>query len=190
MSDRQLAPAGWYRDPNGSGQRWWNGQAWHEPAAQIPPPPPPNFSTVGPGYAPPAAQGPPTAAQDRNWAMWSHLGTLLIAIGTVVLSAGLLSLFIFVFPLVMMNTVGNRSAWARAHAVEELNLQLSVLLYSLVFLLGAAIITVATLGLGLLLVIPLALALFIWYVVDMIMATTAASRAEFRRYPLAIRFVK
>lgn len=195
MSDEQTqsVPAGWYPDPHGSGPRWWNGQAWHEPVQPAPPTAPPPGAPSG-GYGSPGPvttpAGPPTPEQERNWAMWCHLATLIAAVATVALSAGLLALFLFVVPLVFLNMYGNRSAWVRAHAVEELNFQLSVLLYSVAFIVAAFVIGVVTLGLGLLLIIPVALGIFVWYVVVMILATTAASRGEFRRYMLTIRFVR
>lgn len=43
---RQLPPPGWYDDPSGSGQRYWDGAQWTDhykpvPAQQVPAPPPP-----------------------------------------------------------------------------------------------------------------------------------------------------
>jgi uncharacterized Tic20 family protein len=122
--------------------------------------------------------------------MWSHLATLLIGLGGALLTAGLLSVFCFVFPLVVMNVYGGRSPWVRAHAAEELNFQLSQLLFGLILLVGGLFLAVITLGIALLVLIPLWLGWLIWWVVVMIIATTRASNGDFYRYPLTIRFVK
>lgn len=122
--------------------------------------------------------------------MWSHLGPLLVVAAGMLLSAGLLSIFAFVFPLVVMNTVGERSAQVRAHAVESLNFQLSILLYSVVLLILTFLVGVGTLGFGLLVMIPLLVALGVFEVVVMIIASVQASNGGFYRYPLAIRFVR
>ena len=122
--------------------------------------------------------------------MWSHLGTLLIAIGTILVSAGLLALFLFVFPLVVMNVYGARSAWVRAHAVEELNFQLSQLLYALIFVVGGVLLAVVTAGIALLVLIPFWLVWIIWVFVVAIIAVSRASNGSLYRYPLTIRFVK
>ena len=39
MSDLATAPAGWYPDPSGSGQRWWDGRQWTGYATPLDPPP-------------------------------------------------------------------------------------------------------------------------------------------------------
>ncbi|KRE21754.1 DUF2510 domain-containing protein [Agromyces sp. Soil535] len=38
MTDLAPAPAGWYPDPSGSGQRWWDGRQWTEYATPLDPP--------------------------------------------------------------------------------------------------------------------------------------------------------
>lgn len=45
----QLPAPGWYPDPAGAGQRWWDGQRWTE---QVGPPPPARESEPPPGTAP------------------------------------------------------------------------------------------------------------------------------------------
>jgi uncharacterized Tic20 family protein len=121
--------------------------------------------------------------------MWSHLGPLAVLIGGMVLSAGTLSIFAFAFPLVVMNTVGNRSARVREHAVESLNFQLSMLIYSVGLLIVAIVVGIVTLGFGLLLLIPIIITLGIFELVVMVLATVQASNGGFYRYPITIRFV-
>lgn len=169
------APAGWYQDPTTGGQRWWDGHAWGPQAPG------------GQGdYQPPSEGG---RDEERTWSMWSHLGPLLVLVGGMALSAGALSVFAFVFPLVVMNTVGSRSARVRAHAVESLNFQLSMLVYSIGLLLVAVVVGLLTLGFGLLIIIPIIIALAVFELVVMILASVQASNGGFYRYPITIRFV-
>jgi uncharacterized protein len=116
-----------------------------------------------------------TAQSDRNWASASHWGTLVAAW----LAMG------FLAPLLIMLTVGNQSAFVRRHAVESLNFQISVLIYG-----GAAFLfSLLTLGLGLLVVIPLALVFLVFAVVFLIQGSIKAANGEDYRYPLTLRFV-
>lgn len=140
----------------------------------------------GGDHLPPSQEG---SDEERTWSMWSHLGPLLVLVGGMVLSAGAVSIFAFVFPLVVMNTVGSRSAGVRAHAVESLNFQLSMLVYSVALLVVAVVVGLLTLGFGLLFIIPVMIALAIFEVVVMILASVQASNAGFYRYPITIRFV-
>ena len=172
------ASAGWYPDPATGRQRWWDGTSW------------------GPFAPAPAARSelypapPLTPAQEKTWAMWCHLGPLLVGLGLALLTAGVLSLFAFVFPLVVMNTLGGRSPRVRAHAVESLNFQLSMLLYSAVLLVFTLAVAVVTLGVGLVVLIPILLGLGLFATVVMVVASVQASSGGFFRYPLTIRFVR
>ncbi|HEU4514505.1 MAG TPA: DUF4870 domain-containing protein [Nocardioidaceae bacterium] len=168
------APAGWYLDPATGVQRWWDGTAW---GPQAP----------GQGDHLPPSQG--VRDEERTWSMWSHLGPLLVLVGGMVLSAGALSIFAFVFPLVVMNTIGNRSAQVRAHAVESLNFQLSMLVYSVGLLVVSIVVGLLTLGFGLLVIVPVIIALAIFELVVMVLASVQASNGGFYRYPITIRFV-
>ena len=121
--------------------------------------------------------------------MWSHLGPLRVGVAAMLVTAGVLSIFTFVFPLVVLNTVGTRSAQVRAHAVESLNFQLSMLLYTVTLTIVLFVVAIATLGLGLLVMIPAMIGIAVFWVVVMIIASVQASNGGFFRYPLNIRFV-
>ena len=54
-------------------------------------------------------------------------------------------------PLIIMLTIGNQSPYVRKHAVESLNFQISLLIYGA----AAVLFSLVTLGLGLIVVIPL-----------------------------------
>jgi uncharacterized Tic20 family protein len=125
------------------------------------------------GYAP----VPGTETQtDRNWAAASHWGTLVAAW----LAMG------FLAPLVIMLTVGNQSAYVRRHAVESLNFQISLLIYSA----AAVLFSIVTIGLGLLVVLPVGLVAAIAALVFIIVASVRATNGEDYRYPLTLRFVR
>jgi uncharacterized Tic20 family protein len=67
-----------------------------------------------------------------------------------------------------------------------MNFQLTILIFGA----GAAVFSLATIGIGLLIVVPAAIAVSIAALIFMIMGAVAANdRREFR-YPLSIRFVK
>ena len=96
-----------------------------------------------PAYSYAYAAGREPLQTDRNWASASHWGTLVAAW----LAMG------FMAPLVIMLTVGNQSPYVRRHAVESLNFQISLLIYGA----AAILFSIVTIGLGLIVVIPLGL---------------------------------
>jgi hypothetical protein len=75
--------------------------------------------------------------------------------------------------------------FATEHAREALNFNLSIIIYAV----AAGVLSVVTLGLALLVVVPVALLAFIAYVVVSVQATLAASRGATFRYPLTMRLV-
>jgi uncharacterized protein len=107
--------------------------------------------------------------EDRNWAVGAHLSAFLaayVALG-------------FLGPLVVMLIRGDRSPYVRAHAVEALNFNLTVLIYVLIC------VVLALLLIGFLLLAGLA----VLYLVAVIRGAMAASQGRAYRYPLTIRFV-
>jgi uncharacterized Tic20 family protein len=151
----------------------------YQPPSYQPPanqPAPPNNPYAGPadphgayGYSAGLSQ------TDRNWAAASHWGTLVAAW----LAMG------FLAPLLIMLTVGNQSAFVRKHAVESLNFQISLLIYGGV----ALLFSILTIGLGLLVVIPLALVVLVLALIFLIQASIKAANGEDYRYPLTLRLV-
>jgi uncharacterized Tic20 family protein len=108
--------------------------------------------------------------EERNWAVAAHLSGFLAAWAAL----GLFG------PLVVLLVAGERSPFVRAHAVEALNFNISVLIYAIV---SGLLVFVFLLG------IPLLIALGVLYLVTVILGAMAASRGEPYRYPLTIRFV-
>lgn len=155
------------------------------------PPPPPGPSTPPPpgaGHAPPppgggmgaAAPPPPpppaTAGDERTWAIIAHLAGFVSVVG-IPSPLG---------PLVVWLIRRDRRGADLPHAVEALNFHISLLIYGL----AAAVLALVTFGLGLLVILPVAIAVVIAAVVFMIIGAVKASNGEPFRYPLTIRMVK
>lgn len=132
--------------------------------SQPPPPPPP---APYPGQHP--GQPMLSPADERTWSCAAHWSALV---------ASLVGLS-FLGPLIVMLTKGNESATVRAHAVESLNFQLSILIYTIV----SAVMILVLIGILLLLAVMIA-----WLVLT-IMATIKVSNGETFRYPMTIRMV-
>lgn len=121
--------------------------------------------------------GPPlSASEERTWAMVAHIGVLVAAW----FAMG------FLCPLVIWLIYRYRSDYVRQHALESLNFQLSLLIYTAV----AVILILITFGLGVLIIVPLILIGAVAALVVIILATVAAAGGNEYRYPLTLRFVK
>jgi uncharacterized Tic20 family protein len=121
--------------------------------------------------------GPPlTPSEERTWAIVAHIGTLVAAW----LAMG------FLCPLAIWLIFRNRSEFVRRHALESLNFQISLLIYTAV----AIALVLITFGLGALIVIPLIIIGGIAALVVIILATLAAANGQEYRYPLTIRLVR
>jgi uncharacterized protein len=121
--------------------------------------------------------GPPlSASEERTWAMVAHVGVFVAAW----FAMG------FLCPLAVWLVFRNRSEYVRRQAVESLNFQISLLIYSAV----ATVLIFVTFGLGVLIVVPLLVIGAVAAVVVIILATVAASGGKEYSYPLTIRFVR
>ena len=138
-----------------------------QPGAPMPPysPPAPEYSGPQPSYQP----VPMAPADQRTWAIATHLSAFLAAFFALS----------FLGPLVMFIIFKDRGAFIRHHAAEALNFQL-------------------TMWIGLLISIPLmfvligfvtAGAIAVAMLVCHILGAVAASDGRDYRYPFTIRFV-
>lgn len=128
-------------------------------------------------YGPPPT--PAAGSQDeRTWALLSHIGSLVTAWFA----------FGFLAPLVVMLVKGD-SPFVRRHAVESLNFQISMLIYSIVGVVLGFLVVLLTLGIGLLVVVPIAAVWALAVLVVILIATVRAGNGEDYRYPLTIRFI-
>ena len=123
-----------------------------------------------------------TASSDSNartWAAGAHLAALVAAFATSWFAgiAGAIA------ALVVWLLIRDRSSFAAAHAKEAINFNVSMFLYAV----ASILLVIFTLGLGLLVAVPLWIALAIAWVVLTIVATVKAYDGEEYRYPLTIR---
>lgn len=121
------------------------------------------------------------SAGDRQWAAAAHFAPLLAALITSWFAgvAGVIA------ALVVWLLARDRSAFAAEHARDALNFNLSMFLYVMI----GIVFAVFTLGIGLLIVLPMWLVLGLAWVVLSIVAGFKAYDGEQYRYPLTIRFV-
>lgn len=127
----------------------------------------------------PEPQPQPGQADSRNWAMAAHLSALVTLVGIPSL----------IGPLVVWLIKKDQDPYAAEHAREALNFQISVLIYVIAGGVLAVVGVIATLGLGLFFIIPVAIAAAIGWLIIVIIAGIKAANGEHYRYPLTIRFV-
>jgi len=123
---------------------------------------------------------------ERQFALFNHLAGLLSLIDFAVIG--------FVTSLVMWLVKRDESEFLDDHGKEAVNFQISLGIYWIaLFVIGAPTI-VATLGIGVILVVPLAilggLLLIALRIYGCVSAAMAANRGEFYRYPMCLRLVK
>lgn len=154
----------------------------------------PEDADTGPTTPPPASPPPATPptpapqqwpsqqqsdADRRNWAVGAHLSALVASFfGLAVLG-----------PLVVYLIKKDEDQFIGEHAREALNFQLTWLVGGFAAGVAAIIITLVTVGIGLIVFIPAAIGFAIAWLVFMIKASMAASRGEYYRYPLTVRVV-
>jgi uncharacterized protein len=123
----------------------------------------------------PAAGSSTPSSDSRNLAMVAHLSSL-------VAFAGIPS---FIGPLVVWLLNRDRDTFAAEAAREALNFNLSLLIYAAL----AAIGVIATVGLGLLIVVPGAIVAAVAWLVFTVNAASHSAAGRAYRYPLTLRLV-
>lgn len=151
--------------------------------------PPPDHQQARRGVTQPASstapsdqmrgQGSMSDSDARNWALAGHLSSFV----SVMMIPAVLG------PLVVWLVQRDSHPFVEDQAREALNFQISVLIYTIVGAIAALAVTVATLGLGLLVVIPAALVFVVGVFVLPIVGAVKASQGERYRYPLTLRLV-
>jgi uncharacterized protein len=171
MSAPHPAP-GWYPDPSGGGERWWDGGRWTEHTRHAEP-----ASFGAPSGAPSGtAATAPADGDARQWGAIAHASAL---VGLVIgISA--------VGPLIVYLIRKDGDPWVRAQAAEALNFNISWLIW----LVGLSLVTFVLffILIGVLLIPIIALGALAWLVL-VVVGAVRAGRGESFRYPLTIRFV-
>lgn len=168
--------------PPAQGDPNWPHQGGHQPTPPphgSPPPHPGGYQPTQPQPSPPPHPGgyqpERPGADDKSLAVLAHLSAPIAA----VLSVGTLSIL---GPLVIWLVYKDRSELVRRSAAGAFNFNLA---FWVVYLI-ALIFAVLTLGLGLLIAVPVWLVVFIVAAVAHIMGALRASRGEPFDYPFQI----
>ena len=115
---------------------------------------------------------PDATSDERSYALFMHLALL----GHMVIP-----FFTILVPIIMWSTKKEESPFIDDHGREAINFQISLLIYSVIWI----PIGFLTCGIGFFLAfLPYVLGL-----IGMIQASIAANRGEFYRYPMTIRFL-
>ncbi|MSR58464.1 MAG: DUF4870 domain-containing protein [Planctomycetaceae bacterium] len=131
----------------------------------------------------PAVLGSTVSADERQWALFAHLGGLL-ATTVSASSAG------FLAPLVIWLMKKDQAPFVDDQAKEALNFQISILIAGIVLTVVGGVLALLTFGIALFAVIPAGIALAIYAVVMPIVAAVKANAGDLYRYPLTLRPVK
>jgi uncharacterized Tic20 family protein len=123
------------------------------------------------------------SSQERQWAMFAHLSTLL---GGLLTSGWAGSVGFFIGPLVIWLTKRDTMPFVADQAKEALNFAITVSLACLVLV----VLTVLTLGIGLLLTVPLYAIIGISALVLVIIAAIKANEGVAYRYPFTLRLIR
>ena len=120
-------------------------------------------------------------SDERLWATLAHVFAL---VAFFVLGLSLLG------PLIVYLIYANRSAYVRQHAVEALNFNITMLIIWIGLAVAGVILIFTIIGILLLIVlVPLAIALWIYWLVITIVAAIEANRGQPYRYQLSFRLV-
>ena len=144
-----------------------------EPGPLPPPAPPPTPD--------PIADGLPSA-EEKQWAMFAHLSAL--AGGLLTSAVG--GWGVFIGPLVIWLVKKDTMKFVDDQGKEALNFNITIAIACFALLL----LSIMTLGVGLILAIPLWVIIAIAWLVLTIVAGVKANNGEFYRYPMTLRLVK
>lgn len=151
------------------------------PDSAPPPPPPQHTPPPQPDPVGPAIGGLPPQ-EERTWGMFAHLAALLGGL----LSSWLGGVGVFIGPLVVWLVKKDTMPFVDDQGKEALNFNITIAIGALILI----IISIITLGIGLLLTIPLGVLLGIYWLVFTIIAAIKANEGVAYRYPFTLRLIK
>jgi uncharacterized Tic20 family protein len=129
------------------------------------------------------AAGSGISAEEKQWAMFAHLSALA---GGILTSGWAGSIGCFIGPLIIWMVKKDTMPFVDDQAKEALNFNISV---ALVFL-ALFLLSVMTLGIGLIIAIPAWIIIGIAWLVFTIIAAIKAHEGVAYRYPLTMRLIK
>ena len=138
---------------------------------------PPNDATVTP---PPPPASP--SAEEKQWALFAHLSALLGAFVT----GFWFGWGCFLGPLVIWLVKKDTMPFVNDQGKEALNFNITLAIIGVILL----VFSIVTLGIGLLIAIPVGIVVAIGWIVFTIIAAIKASEGVAYRYPISLRLVK
>jgi len=141
------------------------------------------FDTQTTPPPPPVATPDSPSAEERQWAMFAHLSALA---GGILTSGWAGSVGCFVGPLVIWLVKKDTLPFVDDQAKEALNFNITV---GIVFL-ALLLLSILTLGIGLIIAIPAWIVIGIAWLVLTIIAAVKSNQGEKYRYPFALRLIK
>jgi uncharacterized Tic20 family protein len=130
-------------------------------------------------YSAPVPGAPLSAAEDRQWAMWSHIG-------------GVAALFWLGWlpPLILWLVYKDRGSLTREESKESLNFQITITIALVANAILGVILGIATLGFWFLIQTLLHWAIVAVAVIFSIIGGVTVNGGRSYRYPFALRLVK
>jgi hypothetical protein len=132
--------------------------------------------------APPAAPAGAPSAEERQWAMFAHLSALL---GGILTSGWGGNIGFFIGPLVIWLMKKDTMPFVNDQAKEALNFAITLSIIGFALLM----ITIMSLGIGVILTVPMLLFVGLGALILVIIAAVKANEGVAYRYPLTIRLV-
>jgi uncharacterized Tic20 family protein len=132
---------------------------------------------------PPPSAGSDISAEEKQWAMFAHLSAL---VGGILTTGWAGNLGCFIGPLIIWMVKKDTMPFVNDQGKEALNFNITVGIAFLVLLL----LSIVTLGIGLIIAIPLLIIIGIFWLVFTIIAAIKANQGVSYRYPFALRLVK
>jgi len=123
------------------------------------------------------------SAEERQWAMFAHLSALA---GGIVTAGWAGSIGCFIGPLVIWLMKKDTMPFVADQAREALNFNITV---AIIFF-ALFVLTLVTLGIGVVLTLPIMILVGLAWLVFTIIAAIKANQGERYRYPLTLRLVK
>ena len=134
------------------------------------------YESVTPAGTPPQPPVSPTVSDERTWAMLGHLAAF---------SAFITGIGCVLGPLLVWLIKRDTLPFAGEQAKDALNFNITCIIAGV----ALSIFAMITLGIGLIIVIPLGFVLFAGWLVLTIVAAVKANAGEHYRYPFTLRLV-